>query len=40
MLECGESLIVIDTRRTPLDYETIEKKVLFEINNRPYKNIF
>jgi len=27
--------IVIDTRRTPLDYETIEKKVLFEINNRP-----
>ena len=27
--------IVIDTRRTQLDYETIEKKVLFEISNRP-----
>jgi len=27
--------IVIDTRRTQLDYETIEKKVLFEIKNQP-----
>ena len=27
--------IVLDTRRTVLEYETIEKKVLFELKNRP-----
>jgi hypothetical protein len=27
--------IVIDTRRTTLEYETIEKRVLFELKNRP-----
>jgi len=27
--------IILDTRRTPLDYETIEKKVLFEMKERP-----
>jgi hypothetical protein len=27
--------IVIDTRRTALEYETIEKRVLFELKNRP-----
>ena len=27
--------IVIDSRRTSLEYDTIEKKVLFELKNRP-----
>jgi len=27
--------IILDTRRTPLDYEAIEKKVLFEMKERP-----
>ena len=27
--------IVIDTRRTALEYDTIEKTVLFELKNRP-----
>jgi len=27
--------IVIDTRRTPLEYESIEKTVLLELKNRP-----
>ena len=27
--------IIIDTRRTKLDYESIEKQVLFEVKNRP-----
>ena len=27
--------IIVDTRRTKLEYETIEKKILFELNTRP-----
>ena len=28
--------IIIDTRRTKLNYESIEKSVLFEMEKRPY----
>ena len=27
--------IIVDSRRTKLEYDTIEKKILFELNTRP-----